>query len=76
MPVYEYYCSHCQNRVELMRSMSRSGEGAPCPLCQRESPRAISMVAVLARGEGGALTALAGGGGCGACAGGSCASCN
>jgi len=42
MPVYEYYCRHCDGVFELLRPMRLSAEPATCPQCMRESQRIIS----------------------------------
>jgi putative FmdB family regulatory protein len=39
MPVYEYYCGHCDGIFEALRSMSRASEGAPCPVCAQGGER-------------------------------------
>jgi putative FmdB family regulatory protein len=39
MALYEYKCSGCEERFELMRSMSAADEPAECPECGgTESP--------------------------------------
>jgi putative FmdB family regulatory protein len=39
MPLYEYYCQHCDGVFEALRSIRESSEPAPCPVCERESRR-------------------------------------
>jgi putative FmdB family regulatory protein len=39
MPLYEYYCNSCEGIFEGLRSLREASEPAPCPLCDRESPR-------------------------------------
>jgi putative FmdB family regulatory protein len=39
MPIYEYFCEHCNGIFEELRSMRESSEPAPCPVCDREAPR-------------------------------------
>jgi putative FmdB family regulatory protein len=39
MPLYEYYCEHCNGVFELLRSMREASEAASCPLCDRDSMR-------------------------------------
>lgn len=39
MPVYEYYCQHCDGVFEALRSIRESSEPAPCPVCDREGGR-------------------------------------
>lgn len=33
MPLYEYRCSSCGNRFELLRRMGQGPEGLKCPAC-------------------------------------------
>ena len=33
MPLYEYYCSACKWRFEMLRSMQESAADASCPEC-------------------------------------------
>jgi putative FmdB family regulatory protein len=39
MPVYEYFCEHCDGVFETIRTMSKASEPAPCPLCSRKAGR-------------------------------------
>jgi putative FmdB family regulatory protein len=39
MPLYEYYCQHCDGVFESLRSMRESSEPSPCPLCDRDATR-------------------------------------
>ncbi|MFH1142075.1 MAG: zinc ribbon domain-containing protein [Chloroflexota bacterium] len=71
MPVYEYLCPNCEAKFERLRPMS-NGHQARCPDCGTQAPRVLSMFATFARGAGGEMSPVAGGGY--ACAaGGSCA---
>ncbi len=74
MPLYEYYCSRCGSRFELLRPVARMDEPATCPAGHEGAERVLSVFAAFSSGDGG-QTAL-GGGGCAACAGGHCASCS
>jgi putative FmdB family regulatory protein len=75
MPVYEYYCSRCETKFELLRSMDRADAPAPCPSCQSaEVKRVISRFLSFSKGNGGATVPL-GPSGCGGCAATSCSSC-
>jgi len=73
VPLYEYYCSNCDTKFELLRPMSRSSERATCPSGHRGAERLVSVFAAHSKGDNGSLDAIAGGGGCGSCAGGACA---
>jgi putative FmdB family regulatory protein len=51
MALYEYKCSDCEERFELMRSMSAADEPAECPECGgAESRRMISNFASITPG--------------------------
>ena len=39
MPLYEYYCNHCDGVFELLRSMREAAEPGSCPLCDSDSQR-------------------------------------
>lgn len=45
MPLYEYDCRE-HGVFELARSMQDSAKGAPCPWCQRDASRILSVPAV------------------------------
>jgi putative FmdB family regulatory protein len=75
VPRYEYRCRECDHTFELTRSMSASGEPAPCPYGHDDTVKLLSTVAFTgARGGSTAAKAPApvrtGGGGC--CGGGCC----
>ncbi|HEY3698165.1 MAG TPA: zinc ribbon domain-containing protein [Spongiibacteraceae bacterium] len=42
MPVYDYYCSACNEEFALLQPMSRSGEPAGCPACSKSAVRIIA----------------------------------
>ncbi|HEX2097463.1 MAG TPA: zinc ribbon domain-containing protein [Rubrobacteraceae bacterium] len=78
MALYEYKCSDCEERFELMRSMSAADEPAECPECGgAESRRMISNFASITPGASALSSSSAtvpmrkvGGHGC--CGGGCC----
>jgi putative FmdB family regulatory protein len=39
MPVYEYYCEHCDGIYEALRPMREAGDIVPCPACDRDGRR-------------------------------------
>jgi putative FmdB family regulatory protein len=52
MPIYEYECSHCGNRVEQMQKIN-DAPLVECPKCgQHELKRLISAPAFQLKGEG------------------------
>lgn len=42
MPVYDYYCAHCDDTFTQLRPMSSCSEPADCPECSASAPRFIS----------------------------------
>ncbi len=79
MALYEYKCAECEERFDLMRSMSAADESAECPECGgSESRRLISNFASVTPGASAMSTnpvmnaRMAGGGGGGCCGGGCC----
>ena len=79
MALYEYKCSNCEERFELMRSMSAADEPAECPECVGvESRRLISNFTSITPGASALSTnpvmdaRMASGGGGGGCCGGGC----
>ena len=71
MPIYEYRCGSCGTVFDRLRPMSRMDDEAPCPECDGESSRQLSVFAAFSgsNGDGGAI---AGAGGCGGCGPGGC----
>jgi putative FmdB family regulatory protein len=39
MPVYEYFCEHCDGIFEALRPIARASESAPCIQCERDAQR-------------------------------------
>lgn len=39
MPVYEYYCQHCDGIFEELRPMREAAEPVPCPECFKDAGR-------------------------------------
>ena len=73
MPLYEYLCPTCHIKFEQLHPIN-DGAVAECPECGRSATRVLSLFASYSRGAKGEVTPVAGGGGgCPACAGGSCA---
>ena len=74
MPIYEYTCTSCECRFERLRPMSRMDDDAPCPECDGDSSRELSVFVSFSSGSNGEVSAIAGGGGgCGGCGPGGCA---
>lgn len=73
MPLYEYYCSDCQKKFELLVGHNQADD-VVCVKCQGEQVRRLLSVFSAKRGSGedsfgGELPSMGGGGGCcgGAC---------
>lgn len=48
MPIYEYYCPHCEEKFEALQSLraAEGGEIPPCPKCgERRVARVFSRFA-------------------------------
>ena len=75
MPLYEYRCTSCESRFELLRPMSMADETAPCPGCAEPARRAVSIFASFTVGANGEALPMAGGG-CACANGGECACAN
>jgi putative FmdB family regulatory protein len=73
MPIYEFVCKECGHDFEKLRSMSRMDEKAPCPECEGETLRKLSVFAAFSSSPSGTMSAVGGmpGGCCGG--GGGCA---
>ena len=52
MPLYEYYCTRCGERFEMLRPIGRATEPATCPQGHGGAKRTLSMFASVSR-EGG-----------------------
>jgi len=74
MPIYEYVCSDCDLKFELLRPLSRAGEAASCPRCHQSAERILSTFASFSTDESG-LTTPIGGNSCTSCGATSCDSC-
>lgn len=51
MPRYDYQCTTCDNRFELVQSFKEAGSGI-CPLCSGEGRRVFHAVPVIYKGSG------------------------
>jgi putative FmdB family regulatory protein len=61
MPIYEYECTNCGERFELLRSIADSDEEIKCPKCERKSPkRVVSMFGTTSSNMGCAPSASGG----------------
>ena len=51
MPIYEYQCSSCGDEFEKMQKMD-APKTAPCPKCEGEAQRMISLSSFALKGGG------------------------
>ncbi len=76
MPIYEYVCSDCGLKFELLRRLSQANEKAPCPSCHNSAERIFSSFACFSKDESGLTNPIAGtGSSCASCGAPSCDSC-
>ncbi len=75
MPIYEYVCSDCNLKFELLRPLSQAGEAASCPHCQQSAERVLSTFACFSTDESG-LTSPVGGSPCASCGATNCDTCS
>jgi len=52
VPLYEYYCQHCNGVFEALRPMGEAALPAPCPACQRDGQRIMSSFMALTYRDG------------------------
>ena len=74
MPIYEYRCSSCNSKFELLRGLSKASEGTECPRCHSPAERILSTFSSLSRDESGQTSSI-GGSSCSSCSTASCSSC-
>ena len=75
MPIYEYVCSNCQFKFELLRPLSQASEDVPCPRCQQSAKRVLSVFVGRSANASGSLAAI-GGDHCGGCDATDCGTCS
>ena len=74
MPVYEYVCSDCEVKFELLRPLSQFGEAASCPHCRQSAERVLSTFVCFSTDDSG-LSSMIGGNSCASCGADSCDTC-
>lgn len=42
MPIYEYYCAHCNREFEAIRPAPQADAPSPCKTCQQPGQRQLS----------------------------------
>ncbi|MFC1920432.1 FmdB family zinc ribbon protein [Chloroflexota bacterium] len=74
MPIYEYVCTDCKEKFELLRPFSRADEDAECPHCDKSAERVLSNFCCVTTNESGETSSI-GGSSCASCGSSSCATC-
>lgn len=74
MPLYEYICSKCKTRFELLRRMNQVDEGVFCPSCDSKAEKVLSSFACFSKDDSG-LSSPVGGSSCTSCSTNNCGSC-
>ena len=67
MPLYEYYCSHCNTKFDALRPMSEADTAIRCEHCDSQRTARVLSVFFAVSGDR-AVAGMDGGGGC-ACGG-------
>lgn len=39
MPLYEYFCKHCDGVFESIKTIAKASDPAPCPICAKKAQR-------------------------------------
>ncbi|MFA5315945.1 MAG: zinc ribbon domain-containing protein [Dehalococcoidales bacterium] len=73
MPIYEYVCTNCKKKFELLRSLSQADAGAICSDCHGEAKRILSTFAAVSRDSSGQSVPM--GNSCSGCSSSSCTTC-
>jgi len=77
MPIYEYCCAACNDKFEMLRSISQADSDVHCPKCNNIAKKVFSKFASFAKDGSGASTPIAGtGNSCSGCTSSSCSSCH
>jgi len=74
MPIYEYICSDCGKRFEILRSIKDADTPILCKICQ--SSNTLRAVSLFYAQSGSKIIAGGNHGGCAGCSSGSCSSCS
>ncbi len=76
MPIYEYVCTGCNKKFEVLRPFSKADEATDCPECGKKAERALSTICCFSTDESGMTSSVAGGSSCAGCSSSSCATCH
>jgi len=69
MPLYEYQCTQCGHRFEVLQRMGEGGDGLSCPSCQAPRPEKKFSTFAASAGPGSASAAASAGTGAACCRG-------
>jgi len=75
MPIYEYICTKCGCKFELLRSISQANGEVPCPKCHKAAKRVMSAFVSKSTDDVGFTKNLGGGSPCSSCKSSSCDTC-
>jgi putative FmdB family regulatory protein len=77
MPIYEYCCTRCNDKFEMLRTISKADDTTNCPKCHGKTQKVISRFSSFSKGHDGASNRIAGtGNSCGSCSATSCSGCH
>ena len=77
MPIYEYICTKCKNKFEMLRSLKDANNPVTCPTCGGKAQKILSNCATFSKNEGGFTRAIArGSNSCSGCSSNSCSGCS
>jgi putative FmdB family regulatory protein len=74
MPIYEYQCSKCGCKFELLRSINQANGEVSCPQCHNTAERIMSAFVSKSTDDIG-FTKNLGGSSCSGCSSSSCTTC-
>lgn len=44
MPIYEYECTNCEEKFELLRNINDSDKSIKCPCCNKQAAKRVFSV--------------------------------
>ncbi|OPY68551.1 MAG: Zinc ribbon domain protein [Syntrophorhabdaceae bacterium PtaU1.Bin034] len=53
MPIYEYECTKCKERFEVLQKADEDNKGLCCPKCNSDKPERVMSAFCAATGKGG-----------------------
>ncbi len=64
MPIYEYKCSSCGHRFDVLQRIGADGSDLTCPTCGAAQPEKMLSACASSGGSSGGSYSAPGGGGC------------